>query len=99
MAYDVFSTKRIAELEAKLEFANTSIDAMLIANKKLKVEIAELRKDAVRYRWLRKQHWDDSVIVVVSDPKQNVRIGTYCPSDGLLDAAIDAARGEHDDLR
>jgi len=47
-------------------------------------------KDAERYRWLRAQHWSESAIAVVSDPKQNVRLGAYCPSDTLLDEAIDA---------
>lgn len=47
--------------------------------------------DAARYRWLRKQHWNDAAIAVVADPKKNVRLGTYCPSEELLDAAIDAA--------
>lgn len=54
--------------------------------------------DAIRYRWLRKQHWDHSAMAVVSDPKENVRLGTYCPSDDRLDAAIDAAMlhdGDH----
>lgn len=47
--------------------------------------------DAIRYRWLREQHWDHSAMAVVSDPKANVRLGTYCPSEDRLDAAIDAA--------
>jgi hypothetical protein len=50
-----------------------------------------LLADAIRYRWLRKQHWDHSAMAVVSDPKENVRLGTYCPSDDRLDAAIDEA--------
>ena len=49
----------------------------------------QLHADAERYRWLRKQHWSDSQLAVVSSPKENVRLGTYCPSEGLLDAAID----------
>tara|TARA_R110000868_G_scaffold362022_1_gene624065 strand:- start:194 stop:433 length:240 start_codon:yes stop_codon:yes gene_type:complete len=54
-------------------------------------EIALLREDAERYRWLREQHWDDSVLCVTTHPKQNLRLGAYCPSGELLDAAIDAA--------
>ena len=49
---------------------------------------------AARYRWLREQHWDDSVLCVTTHPKQNLRLGAYCPSGELLDAAIDAARKE-----
>ena len=51
---------------------------------------AGLELDAERYRWLRAQHWSESAVAVVSDPKQNVRLGAYCPSDTLLDEAIDA---------
>lgn len=51
----------------------------------------ELHKDAERYRWLRAQHWSESALVVISDPKQNLRLGVYCPSGDLLDEAIDAA--------
>ena len=47
--------------------------------------------DAARYRWLRAQRWNESAIAVVVDPKQNVRLGAYCPSEELLDAAVDAA--------
>ena len=48
-------------------------------------------EDAKRYRWLRRQHWNDSALCVVAEPKQNVHLGAYCPSEDLLDAAIDAA--------
>lgn len=49
------------------------------------------QRDAERYRWLRAQHWSDSAVAVVTDPKQNVRLGAYCPGDILLDSAIDEA--------
>lgn len=48
-------------------------------------------RDAARYRWLRAQTWDKSVLCVATEPKDTVRLGTYCPSGDLLDAAIDAA--------
>ena len=60
--------------------------------KKLEEELRLLNADADRYRWLRAQHWSDSELSVVSDPKKHVRIGTYCPSGELLDEAIDNAR-------
>lgn len=47
--------------------------------------------DAQRYRWLREQHWSNSDICCVDEPKQNVRLGGACPSGDLLDSAIDAA--------
>jgi hypothetical protein len=49
-------------------------------------------EDAERYRFLRKQHWDSAGLCVVTEPKLNVKPGTYCPSEELLDDAIDAAR-------
>jgi hypothetical protein len=53
---------------------------------------AALLLDAERYRWLRSQHWSESAVAVVSDPKENVRLGVYCPSGEQLDNFIDAAR-------
>lgn len=52
-------------------------------------EMADVWRDAMRYRWLRAQNWNDSEFCVVQDPKRTVRIGTFCPSNELLDAAID----------
>lgn len=49
------------------------------------------RKDGERYRWLRSQHWNDSAICCVANPKDSVKLGAYCPSEELLDEAIDAA--------
>lgn len=51
-------------------------------------------RDAMRYRWLRAQHWGDSNLCVVKDPKDAVKLGRYCPSGGWLDAAIDDAMKE-----
>jgi hypothetical protein len=48
-------------------------------------------KDAARYRWLRKQSWDEGMLCVVAWPRQAVRLGHDCPSLQRLDAAIDAA--------
>ncbi|WP_114153831.1 hypothetical protein [Chromobacterium haemolyticum] len=56
----------------------------------LLVQLRRMARDAGRYRWLRKQRWDNSSLAVISEPKRNVRLGTYCPSGELLDAAIDA---------
>lgn len=49
---------------------------------------------AARYRWLRQQHWENARIFVVAGSKEQVRLGTDCPSDERLDAMIDAARAE-----
>lgn len=54
-------------------------------------EMAELRKDAARYRWLRAQNWNDGLLAVVADPKDAVKLGYDCPSLARLDEQIDAA--------
>lgn len=53
--------------------------------------IEQERKDAERYRWLRKQHWSDSHLAVVYAPKDSVKLGRNCPSLELLDESIDDA--------
>jgi len=54
-------------------------------------ELDALRKDAERYRWLREQHWSEAEICVVTNPKDAIKLGYYCPSSVRLDSAIDAA--------
>ena len=56
-------------------------------------------KDAERYRWLRERSWWDtpSTVCVVADPKNAIKLGSFCPSSDLLDAAIDAAMGGAND--
>ncbi len=49
----------------------------------------QIKKDAERYRWLRKQHWSDAKIAVVVEPKLNVKLGVVCPSLAFLDEYID----------
>ena len=53
-------------------------------------DLDALAKDAARYRWLRAQTWDISILAVVANPKTAVRLGNDCPSLDRLDAAIDA---------
>jgi hypothetical protein len=50
--------------------------------------------DAERYRWLRKQQWNEADMFVVAGSKSRVRLGTDCPSLARLDDAIDVARAE-----
>ncbi|MGT2429291.1 hypothetical protein ACU4HD_12190 [Cupriavidus basilensis] len=52
---------------------------------------SEDKRDAARYRWLRERHWNESTLFVVAGHHSLVRLGTDCPSDERLDAAIDAA--------
>lgn len=46
------------------------------------------------YRWLRSRNWDDSKLFVVSGRNSSVKLGTYCPSGDLLDAAIREAMAD-----
>ena len=52
---------------------------------------ADAQRDAERYRWLRKQHWNEGVLCVVAQPKKSVKLGCDCPSLDRLDCFIDAA--------
>lgn len=55
----------------------------------LAAEVDALRKDAERYRWLRKQNWFDSDIAVVRSPNESIKIGYDCQSNERLDNYID----------
>ena len=39
------------------------------------------------------QHWNSSAVSVVAEPKENVKLGSYCPSEELLGNFIDVAMG------
>ena len=54
-------------------------------------EAAFLRvvRDAERYRWLRTQTWNSSLLAVVDDPRNSVKLGCDCTSHALLDERID----------
>lgn len=64
---------------------------------KLYEQIASLQDDAERYRWLREQHWNESTLAVVCEPKKAVKLGYDCPSGERLDEAIDAAMSKGGD--
>lgn len=49
-------------------------------------------KDAERYRVLRTMHWSNSPLCVVTNPKDSVKIGSYCPSEERLDEILDDER-------
>ena len=55
----------------------------------LEKENESLKKDAARYRWLRKQNWFDSDIAVVRSPNESIKLGYDCPSTERLDDYID----------
>jgi hypothetical protein len=54
-------------------------------------KLAELQREAARYRWLRQQHWNEAPMCVVMQPRQAVKLGHDCPALDRLDAAIDEA--------
>lgn len=72
---------------------DASLDYMLKAKQHLQELQSRLdspEKDAARYRWLREQHWSNKGMCVVAKA-ENVKLGSFCPSTDLLDAAIDEA--------
>lgn len=48
-------------------------------------------KNAERYRYLRKQRWNESTLFVVKGTHAQLQLGTYCPNNDLLDNEVDAA--------
>lgn len=56
----------------------------------LRAELAEYKRDAERYRLLRKQHWNTSKFAVVCDPKNSIKLGYDSPSLERLDDLIDS---------
>ena len=81
-AYGVFKTELSTVTEANL--------SALVAEQ-VALAVAEYKKDAERYRWLRMCNWHESSICVVTHPKNSVRLGHVCPSEDRLDKAIDDA--------
>jgi len=57
-------------------------------------DIEQLRKDAIRYRWLRAHNWSEGG-VTVADP-EHIPAGTDTYSGDALDRVIDLLSGEPD---
>lgn len=78
---------------AKVLYLITEIEQLRAQNAALKAELAEARKDAERYRFLRMQYM--LIEFVIPDPERrviSVESFNTCTDDALaLDAAIDAA--------
>lgn len=55
----------------------------------LEETIKDLQLAADRYNFLREQQWNTSPIAVVKYPKDNVKLGSDCPSMERLDEIID----------
>ena len=62
----------------------------------LKADNEALRKDAGRYRWLRIDDWWRSPMCVISNPKEQAKLGSDCPSGERLDAQIDAVMSKEE---
>lgn len=77
-------------------FGHRHYECALREIERLRAERDALRADAVRYRWLRESAYDKRGLCVVDqqDGRNAIRLGTYCPSHELLDAAIDAAMAQ-----
>lgn len=56
---------------------------------KLEETIKDLQLAADRYNFLREQQWNTGPIAVVKYPKDNVKLGSDCPSMERLDEIID----------
>jgi hypothetical protein len=81
------------DLEAALARVATLEGALVDREFKIAAVTTEregLRRDAERYRKLRLLNWPDSALCVVSNPRETLRLGAYCPSQERLDGEIDA---------
>lgn len=81
----------ISSLEAELQINAGKLFRAEAALATAREDALEDARDARRYRWLRQQRWHCSALAVVSEPKQSVKLGVYCPSDEQLDGIIDAS--------
>lgn len=52
-------------------------------------QLRRMSEDSARYRKLRNEHWSNGRVAVVANPKEVVRLGSYCPSGERLDQFID----------
>ena len=75
---------RIKDLESQLLQSKTELA-------EAKKEALSAQRDQARYHWIRQQNWCDSDMCVVTKPRDNLKLGSYCPSLEFLDDAIDAA--------
>lgn len=74
-----------------LERLRSEFRAAVRERDQLKAENEAMRKDAERYQWLRLADWWRSPVCAISNPKEQAKLGSDCPSGERLDAQIDAA--------
>lgn len=71
---------------------DTRVDAISATLRRIATRDAVPSANEQRYLWLREQHWNESKLAVVCDPKESIKLGYDCPSGQRLDEIIDAAR-------
>ena len=83
--------QRAAIVSANAAYTRVCATGILLESQRQQAyaQIAALRADAERYRWLRIQDWFDGPMAVVVNPKDAIRLGHDAPSRDRLDAAID----------
>jgi hypothetical protein len=86
----------IAKLRAELAEANQTIEEQIKVRHAWEMhsalqdkELAEAKKDAERYRWLKAQHWSHKTLTVTKPEYLTIGTQTYCGF--LLDDEIDEA--------
>lgn len=79
------------KLERELAEIQNAFENAVTAREQAEEELAACRVDAGRYRELRKMNWHDSLMCVVVNPRETVRLGADCPSAERLDTELDAA--------
>lgn len=80
-----FSIEYTAKISEYAAHAINSHDELVAEVERLR----EFERDAMRYRFLRKCHWNESPLCVVVNPKAMVKLGADCPSKSRLDDAVD----------
>ena len=89
-------TREMRDIKAEIAGLKTGYEAYEQVNAGLKAEVEALRKDAERYRWLRIADWWRSPMCVISNPKEQAKLGSDCPSGERLDAQIDAVMSKEE---
>jgi len=76
----------------RVDYALLADDYMQLLGdvERLRAELAEVKRDAERYRLLRKQQWNTSKFAVACDPKNSIKLGYDSPSLERLDDLIDS---------
>lgn len=76
------------ELEGCVKHCDLEEDVAAILSELSQPDDAD-KRDAQRYRWLRRQHWSDGGFIVVQYSEQNIKLGTQCYRERMLDEVID----------